>query len=152
MAYRRVAYRVMVVRPSVKRHKRRREDNIKMDIQEVKWVGTDWIAVAQDRGRWRALVNEVMNPRVPYNAGNFFLTADLLASQEGLCSMEFVSVVGTIAHVQFTTVCDSWRRLLTDTCGMLTVADVAAQIALIFVPCFVKHSSSNCSEDNVSGT
>jgi hypothetical protein len=48
----------------------------------------DWIHWAQDRDRWWALVNTVMNLRVPYNVGNFLTS---LASQEGLCSMEFVS-------------------------------------------------------------
>ena len=56
------------------RPRRRWEDNIKMDLQEVGWVGMVWIDLAQDRDRWRALVNAVMNVRVPYNAGNFLTT------------------------------------------------------------------------------
>ena len=45
--------------------KRRWVDNIKMDIQEVGCGGVDWIELAQDSDRWRALVNAVMNLRVP---------------------------------------------------------------------------------------
>ena len=44
---------------------RRWEDNIKMDLQEVECEGVDWFDVAQDRNRWRALVNAVINLRVP---------------------------------------------------------------------------------------
>jgi hypothetical protein len=46
------------------RHRRVWEDNIRMDLQEVGW-GMDWIDMAQDRDRCRALVNAVMNLRVP---------------------------------------------------------------------------------------
>jgi hypothetical protein len=50
---------------SLGRPRRRWEDNIKMDLKEVGCVGTDWIELAQDRDKWRALVNGVMNIRVP---------------------------------------------------------------------------------------
>ena len=47
------------------RPRRRWEDNIKMDLQEVAKGCTDWMGLAQDRDRWRALVSTVMNFRVP---------------------------------------------------------------------------------------
>ena len=47
------------------RPRRRLEDNIKLDLQEVGWAGVDLIYLAQDRGRWWALVNAVMHLRVP---------------------------------------------------------------------------------------
>jgi hypothetical protein len=50
----------------------------------------DWIDLAQDRDRWRVLVNAGMKLRVPEYAGNF-LTEYLLASEKGLCSMELDS-------------------------------------------------------------
>jgi hypothetical protein len=45
--------------------------NIKINIQYMGWVGLDWIDLAQDRDRWWALVNAVINLQVLYNAGNF---------------------------------------------------------------------------------
>jgi hypothetical protein len=42
-----------------------------MDLREIGFGDTDWIDLAQDRDRWRALVNTVMSLRVPLNAGNF---------------------------------------------------------------------------------
>jgi hypothetical protein len=75
MGERRGAYRDLVGKPEGRRPlgrpRRRWEDNIIMDLREVGWGGMDWINLAQDRDRWRALVNEVMNLRVPLNAGNF---------------------------------------------------------------------------------
>jgi hypothetical protein len=46
-------------------------DNVKMDLREIGWDGIDWIGLAHDRDRWRALVSTVMNLRVPKNIGKF---------------------------------------------------------------------------------
>jgi len=66
---RRGVYRVLVGKPEGKRPlgrlRRRWEDIIKIYLQEVGCGGMDWIDMAQDRDRWRALVNAVMNHRVP---------------------------------------------------------------------------------------
>jgi hypothetical protein len=56
---------------SLGRPRRRWMNNIKMDVREIGWDGMDWIDLAQDRDQWRALVNTVMNLRLPYNAGKF---------------------------------------------------------------------------------
>jgi hypothetical protein len=68
MGEKRNAYRILVEKPEVKRplgRPRRRWEDIKMDFREKGWVGMDWIYLAQDRDQWRALVNTVMNLRVP---------------------------------------------------------------------------------------
>ena len=72
---RRSVYRVLVEKPESKRPlgrpRLRWEDNIKKELQEIGCGGMDWMELAQDRDRWWALVNAVMNLRVPLNAGNF---------------------------------------------------------------------------------
>jgi hypothetical protein len=63
------AYRLLVGnsegRMPLERPRRRWLDNIRMDLVEVGWCDVDWIGLAQDRDRWRALVNAVLNLRVP---------------------------------------------------------------------------------------
>jgi hypothetical protein len=69
MGKKRNAYRLLVGNPEGKRPlgrpRRRWVDNIRMDLGEVGWSDVDCIGLAQDRNRWRALVNSVLNPRVP---------------------------------------------------------------------------------------
>jgi len=68
MVERGVVYGVLVGKPegkrSLGRRRRRWDDNIKMDLQAVGCGDMDWIELAQDRDRWRTLVNAVMNLRV----------------------------------------------------------------------------------------
>jgi len=68
MGERRGVYRVLVGRSEGKRPlgrpRRRWEDNIKIDLQDVGCKDMDWIDLAQDRDRWRSLLNAVMNLRV----------------------------------------------------------------------------------------
>jgi hypothetical protein len=68
---RRSAYRLLVGKPEEKRPlgrpRRRWVDNIRMDLGEVGWGYVDWIGLAKDRNRWRALVNSVLNLQVPCN-------------------------------------------------------------------------------------
>jgi ribosome biogenesis protein Nip4 len=63
------AYNILVRRPEGRRPlgrpRRRWEDNIKMDLREMGFGDVEWIHLAQDRDRWRAVVNTVMNLRVP---------------------------------------------------------------------------------------
>jgi len=75
MGQRRGVYRVLVGKPEGKRPlgrpRLRWEDNIKADLQKVGREGMDWIDLVQERDRWRAFLNAVLNLRVPQNAGNF---------------------------------------------------------------------------------
>jgi hypothetical protein len=87
------AYSILVGNPEGKRllgsHKRRWENNIRMDVTDIRWEGVDWIHLSQDRYQWRDLVTTVMNLRAPWGGGGviFRLAERLLTSQEGLCSM-----------------------------------------------------------------
>jgi hypothetical protein len=69
MRKKRNAYRILVGRPegkgSLGRPRSMWVDNIKMDLGEIGWDGMNWTDLAQDRDRWRALMNTVMNLRVP---------------------------------------------------------------------------------------
>jgi hypothetical protein len=69
MEEKRNAYKLLVGKPEGKRplgrRRRRRVDNIRMDLGEVGWCDVDWISLAQDRNRWRVVVNLVLNYRVP---------------------------------------------------------------------------------------
>jgi hypothetical protein len=74
MGEKRNVYRLLVGKPEGKRPlgrpRSRWMDNIKTDLSEIGVNVVDWIGLAQDRYRWRALVNAVMNLRVPLNAGD----------------------------------------------------------------------------------
>jgi hypothetical protein len=58
-------YRLLVGKRPLGRPRHRWADNIKMDLGEVVWGDVDWIGLAKDRNRWRAVVNPVLNLRVP---------------------------------------------------------------------------------------
>jgi hypothetical protein len=68
MGEERNVYRVLMGKPegkrALERPRRRWEDGIRMDLREIGWGSVDWIQLAQDVDRWRALVNTVMNFRV----------------------------------------------------------------------------------------
>jgi len=70
MEERRSACRILVGKP-LGRPRYIWQDNIKMGLQDVECWDVDWIDLAQDRDKWQALVNAVMNILVPYNKGNF---------------------------------------------------------------------------------
>jgi hypothetical protein len=72
-------------------------DNIKMGLLEIGLNIVDWIGMAQDRYRWRALVYSIMNLRVPLSAGNYRMAAQLVASRAVLSSTEPATTVHSSA-------------------------------------------------------
>jgi hypothetical protein len=62
-------------------------DNIKIALRAIGWNGVDWVNLAQDRDQWRALLNTVMNLRVPQNVGKFLSGCKISGFQEGLSSV-----------------------------------------------------------------
>jgi len=94
------AYRILARKPEwqspLGRPKHRWEDDIKMHFQDVEWGGTNCIDLVQNRNRWRALVNGVMNLRVTENAGNFLTSWDPFTLSGRLCSKEVFTRVGTL--------------------------------------------------------
>jgi len=105
---RRGVYRVLVGKHEGKsplgRTRRRWDDNINMDLQEVVSGCMDCTDLAQDRDRWRALVNAVMYLRVPWNVGNF------------LVGWKPVSLLRwTLLHgVSILRLCNKWRKVFLD--------------------------------------
>jgi hypothetical protein len=89
------ACRLLVGKPEGKRplgrSRRRWVDNIKMDLLEIGWGGVDCIGVAQDRDKWRALVNAVMNLRVML--GNYQVATQFVDSRVVLSSVELVNTL-----------------------------------------------------------
>jgi hypothetical protein len=88
-------YRILVGKPEGKRPlgrpRLRWVDNLRMDLGEVGWGDVDWICLAKDRNRRRALVNSVMNLRVPWNAGKLSsgLTSSGRLNSARLCSVVY---------------------------------------------------------------
>jgi hypothetical protein len=86
MGEKRNAYRLLVGKRPLGRPRRRWADNIRMDLGGVGWGDVDWIGLAQDRNRWKALVSSVLNLRVLRNAGKLSsgLKSNVLSSSAQL--------------------------------------------------------------------
>jgi hypothetical protein len=95
MGEKRHAYRLLVGKPEGRgplgRPRRRWLDNIRMDLVEVGWDDVGWIGLAQDRDRWRALVNSILNFVFHKMVGNYRVSKQVEISREVFSSMELVS-------------------------------------------------------------
>ena len=85
-------------RSHLEKERGRWENNIKTLFEEIGRVDVNRVHVAQCRNKWWAVVNAVMNLRDPQNARSLWLHGELLASQERLCCMEFVTFNNTCRH------------------------------------------------------
>jgi hypothetical protein len=98
------AHRLLVGKTEGKRplgrQRRRGVDNIRPDLGEIEWDGVDWIGLAQERNRWRALVNAVMNLRVPPNAGNFSSGCRIGGLSSSIESVTYLKFVFQFPHVR----------------------------------------------------
>jgi hypothetical protein len=98
MGEKRNAYKLLMGRRPLGRPRRRWVDNIKRDLGEVGWGDVDWIGLAQDRNRWRAVVNAVTNLRVPRNAGK--LSRVVLSSIEPVSLLNNAALDGRTCNMQ----------------------------------------------------
>jgi hypothetical protein len=93
------AYRLLVGKPEGRRPLGRPRcrwvDNIRMDLGKVWWGDVDWIGLAKDRNRWRAVVNSILNLWVSCNAGK--LSSDLTSS--GLSSSVQLHIVSQLVRL-----------------------------------------------------
>jgi hypothetical protein len=95
MGEKRNVYRLLVGKPEGKRPigrpRHRWVDNIKMDLLEIGWGGVDWIGLAQDRDRWRALVNAVTNFGFHEMLGDYRVPKQLGISRVVVSSLKLLS-------------------------------------------------------------
>ena len=144
------AYWVLVgvteARRPFERPRRRSENNIKMDLQDVGWKGRDWINPAQGRDMWQAPVYAVMNLRVPQNAGNSLTSRGRVNFSQRTLLYE----VSTFTFLSLSTIKDRHnftlttkltkplRRVQTQTCSVITIHIITRNAAF-----FVQRSATD---------